>query len=58
MFILLFAVPDVPSEETKEGQAVKDTSLPVESFLREERGDIMVPGPRGTSRNRRPGPAL
>lgn len=49
-YILLFAVPDVPNVVRTVGQAVKDISLPVGSFLREERGDSVVPGPRGTPR--------
>lgn len=49
-YILLFAVPDVPNVVRTVGQAVKDISLPVGSFIREEQGDSVVPGPRGTPR--------
>lgn len=40
-------MPEVPSGAKAVGQAVKDTSLPVESFLG-ERGESLVPGPSGT----------
>lgn len=38
--ILLLAMPDVPSGEKAVKQAVKDTSMSVESFLGEEGGEI------------------